>query len=208
MGVTAQTFNYMNRWLKDSHKSICELGDQQFSCCPPFPELSYTKTYFKNKGLEYDSIDLNGYGQSLMLDLNEDIDHNKQYDFVTDFGTMEHIEDFYMGWKNMDKLCKISGIMIHVIPALNRWDNHGSWRAPMKFFIKLGKAQKYKIWDLHTESTAISPGHPPNDQVYLVYEKTKEMEFIDRETFDSFGPVLAYPIEKYEVGKLGGGRTF
>ena len=48
MGVTAQTFNYMNRWLKNSHKSICELGDQQFSCCPPFQELSYTRTYFNS----------------------------------------------------------------------------------------------------------------------------------------------------------------
>jgi len=207
MGVTLQTFNYMNRWLKDSHKSICELGDQQFSCCPPFQELSYTRDYFKNKGIKYVSIDLNGYGESLMLDLNKDIDHDEKYDFVTDFGTLEHVENFYMGLKNMDKLCNVNGIMIHIIPALTQWPGHGSWRAPLKFFIKLGKIQEYKILDLHTEPTAISPGHP-SDQVYLVYKKILEKKFIDEETFNSFGPILAYPTEKYEAGKLGGGRTF
>ena len=207
MGVTAQTFNFQNRWLKPHHKSICELGDQQFSCCLPFPELSWTRTYFKNKGLDYDSIDLNGYGESIMLDMNKDIKHDKQYDFVTDYGTIEHIEDFYMAWKNTDKLCKVGGLMVHVLPALNHWPGHGSWRGPIKFYIKIGKEQEYKIYDIHTEPTAISPGHP-SDQIYIVFEKTKEQEFMSRETFESFGPVLAHPIEKYFPGKLGGGRKF
>jgi len=207
MGVTLQTFMYMNRWFNNTHKSVCELGDQQFSCCPPFQELSYCRTYYKNKGLKYTSIDLNGYGESLMLDLNEDINHEDQYDFVTDFGTLEHVEDFYMGFKNMDKLCKADGLMIHIIPAIDHWPEHGSWRAPLRFFIKLGKEQEYKILDLHIESTNISPGHP-SDQVYVVYKKLLEKKFVDRETFNSFGPVLQYPTEKYEKGKLGGGRHF
>ena len=213
MGVTLQTFMFQNKWLKPEVKSICEFGDQQFSCCPPFVELSWTRSYFKNKKMRYDSIDTNGYGDSLMLDLNidEEVDkhliENNPYDFVTDYGTLEHVEDYYMGYKNMDKLCKVGGIMIHVLPAVGHWPDHGSWRADHKFFFKLGKKQKYEVLNVHIEPTAISPGHP-SDQIYVVYRKTHNDTFVNRETFDTYGAILAYECEKYVKGKLGGGRHF
>jgi len=181
--------------------------------CPPFVELSWTRDYFENRGFKYDCLDTNGYGKSHMIDLNNDeetdefIKEHGQYDVVTDYGTMEHVEDYYMGFKNMDKLCKDGGIMIHVLPAINHWPDHGSWRAPEKLFWKLAKAQKYIVRDIHTEPTAISPGHP-SDQVYVVYEKTQDNGFVTREKWESFGPVLQHPIEKYIKGKLGGGRHF
>lgn len=205
MGVTTQSFQYLNRWIRPTDKSICELGDQQFMLCFPFEELSYTRVYWKNKGWKYLSIDLNGYGDSLMADLNENITLEEQFDIITDFGTCEHIADYYMAFKNVDKLCKIGGLMVHILPADNHWPNHGSWRAKRSFYIKLGRAQEYNIYDVHEEPTRI--GGVDSDQIYVVYEKTKE-GFIDRELFNSFGPILKYPIETYEKGKLGGGRTF
>lgn len=207
MGVTYQSFEYFNKWFnKEKHKSICELGDQQFMCCFPYKEYMYTRTYFKSIGKEYDSIDLNGLGESLMLDLNTDIEIKKQYDFVTDFGTLEHVEDYYMGFKNTHRLCKVGGLMLHIIPALNHWPGHGSWRGSIPFYIKLGKFQKYNIKDIHNEPTKISPGHP-SDQTYIVYEKTEENEFMTREIFNSYGPVLINEPEVYLSGKVGGGRN-
>jgi len=205
MGVTRQSLDFLEGWLKPEYNSICELGDQQFMLCFPFQELSYTRTYWKNKGWRYVSIDINGYGESLMLNMNEDINIEEQFDVITDFGTSEHIADFFMAFKNTDKLCKVGGRMIHILPADNHWPNHGSWRARRPFFIKLGLAQEYIIHDVHEDPTKI--GGKDSDQIYVVYEKTKEKEFISREEFDSFGPILKYPIEIYEKGKLGGGRT-
>ena len=66
--------------------------------------------------------------------------------------------------------------------------------------------RKYKIRDIHIEPTNISPGNP-SDQVYIVYEKIAENDFMSRETFNSFGPVLINEPEVYVAGKIGGGRN-
>jgi hypothetical protein len=206
MGVTAQIFYFLNTWFnKDVHTSVCELGDQRFMCCFPFSEYSHTRSYFENFGVEYDSIDLNGQGGALVLNLNDDIEIKKQYDVVTNFGTLEHINDFYMGFKNMHKLCKYGGLMIHIIPALNHWPGHGSWRGDMPFYIKIGKTQKYTIKDLHIEPTYISPGNPC-DQVHIVYEKSEENEFMTREVFNSFNPVQIAEPEFYDDWLKSDGR--
>jgi hypothetical protein len=207
MGVTYQTFEYFQKWFnKEKHHSICELGDQQFMCCFPYVEYTYTRTYFKGLKKDYDSIDLNGLDNSLMLDLNTEIEIKRQYDIITDFGTLEHVSDYYMGFKNTHRLCKVGGLMIHVIPAINHWPGHGSWRGDRSFYVKLGKYQNYTIRDIHTEPTKISPGHP-SDQIYIVYEKTEENEFMSRDTFNSYGPVCINDPEVYLPGKVGGGRN-
>ena len=206
MGVTRQSFDYFHKWFnKDKHKSICELGDQQFLLCWPYKEYSYTRTYFKSINVYYDCIDLNALNGALVLDLNTDIEITQQYDFVTDFGTLEHVADYYMGWKNTDRLCKPGGIMLHILPAVGHWPDHGSWRGDRSFYIKLGKAQGYEIKDIHIEHTKIG-GHD-SDQIYIVYQKITEKEFISRETFNSFGPIKINEPEIYEAGKIGGGRN-
>ena len=206
MGVTNQIFYFFHLWFnKDVHKSVCELGDQRFMCCFPYEEGSHTRKYYEKLGINYDSIDLNGQGGALVLNLNDDIEIKKQYDVVTNFGTLEHVNDFYMGFKNMHKLCNYGGLMIHIIPALNHWPGHGSWRADLRFFVNIAKEQKYNMKDLHIEPTYISPGNPA-DQVHIVYEKTEENEFMSRETFDSFGPILLNEPEIYDDWVASDGR--
>jgi hypothetical protein len=201
MGVTSQTFQFMMNWLTDDHKSICEFGDQQFLSCPPMAEKSYTRNYWKNKGYDYDSIDINGFGDSILMDLNvEVLEHKKQYDFLTDFGTFEHVNNFYMALKNMHNFCKVGGMMVHILPALGHWPNHGSWRAQRPFWIKLGKANGYKIRDVHEDKTWIG-GHD-SDQIYIVYEKMEDKEFVNKETFDTFGLIQAHELEEYIPGEI------
>ena len=200
MGVTSQTLIFMNRWLKDPHESICEFGDQQFLSCPPFPEKQFTRNHWINKGLEYDSIDINGFGKSIMMDLNIENPVEKQYDFLTDFGTFEHINNFYMALKNMHNFCKDGGLMMHILPAFGHWPNHGTWRAQRPFWIKLGKDNEYRILDVHEEKTWIG-GHD-SDQIYIVYEKEVEKEFTDLETFNTFGLIKAYEFEDYKPGEV------
>lgn len=200
MGVTSQTFQFMNRWIRESHHSICEFGDQQFLSCPPFPEKQFTRIYWKNRGKDYDSIDINGFGESILMDLNVENPVSKQYDFLTDFGTFEHVNDFYMALKNMHNFCKTGGIMMHILPALGHWPNHGTWRAKMPFWISLGKNNEYRILALHEDKTWIG-GHD-SDQIYIVYEKRGIAEFIDREKFDTLGAIKAYDFEDYKPGEI------
>jgi hypothetical protein len=199
MGVTLQSFNYINRWIKPEHKLICELGDQQFMLCPPFPENSYTKQHWTNKGLNHVYLDINGRGNCLTVNLNEDVEINQQFDFITDFGTLEHVNNYYMGFKNVHKLCKVNGLMLHILPAPGHWPNHGSWRANVKFFMKLSKLNSYKLLDCHIEPTRI--GGKDSDQIYVVMQKTNDNSFIRKEDFDSLGATQEYDLEKYEIGK-------
>ena len=200
MGVTTQSLQFMYRWLNDNHKSIAEFGDQQFLSCPPFPEKQYTRKHWINKGKEYDSFDINGFGDSILINLNELNPVDKQYDFLTDFGTFEHVNNFYLALHNMHNYCKVGGMMIHVLPALNHWPDHGTWRAQRPFWIKLGKANGYKIRDVHEEKTWIG-GHD-SDQIYIVYEKISNTSFVSKEEFDTFGLIKAYEFEDYKEGEI------
>ncbi|NJO89541.1 MAG: hypothetical protein HC831_11775 [Chloroflexia bacterium] len=199
MGVTRQTFDFLHKWLDSSyHNSVCELGDQQFLSCFPMAEKSHCSSYYRGKNMKYVSVDLNGKSD-IFLNLNKENDIKGQFSFVTDFGTLEHVNDFYMGLKNMDMLCELGGTMIHVLPAPGHWPNHGSWRAGIGFWRKFGKAQKYIIKYLNIEPTDI--GGSDADQVYVVYEKTGN-GFISREEFNTFGAYMEFELEEYKEGEV------
>ena len=200
MGVTTQTFNFLNQWINPNINSIGEFGDQQFLSCSLFQEKSFTRTYWVNKGIEYDSMDIHGHGKTILFNLNKDNPITKQYDVLTDIGTFEHVRNFYMALKNMHQLCKINGMMIHILPAFGHWPNHGPWRTKIPFWYKLGKANSYKIRAVHEEKTYI--GGYNSDQIYIVYEKIKETQFVSEEDFNTFGLIQAYEFEDYEEGKI------
>jgi len=51
MGVTNETWAWFKKYLpEDRTTKICELGDQQFMACPPFPEFSWVGEYLKSIG--------------------------------------------------------------------------------------------------------------------------------------------------------------
>lgn len=207
MGVTKTTLDFVNQWLKLEYKSVCEFGDQQFMYCFPYAEMSHCSVYYRSKKLKYVSIDTNEQGGALGLDLNKSIVEQgltDKFDFLTDFGTLEHINDFYMGFKNMHDICDINGRMLHCLPALNYWLEangawHGTWRGTLKFFTKLGKAQGYSILRNVEDSTEFflldgrSLKLPP--QIFVVFEKNIDNEFMSREVFEECGPIQVGPLE-------------
>jgi hypothetical protein len=197
MGVISQSFNFINRFLDGNQKSICELGDQQFYQCPPFQEGSFTKKFWENKGFIHTYIDIHGKNGVLLMNLSEEQEIEETYDIITDFGTLEHIEDFYMGFKNVHNLCKNGGIMIHVLPSFGHWPNHGTWRGKINFFIGLPKLSNYIILSLFEEKTSF--GGIDSNQVYVAYQKNSGDPFISREEFESLNPIKVGD-EKYEEG--------
>ena len=188
MGVTRQTLDFLNNSLRiylPNYKSIVELGDQQFMCCSPFEEFSYTKPYYEKNGKFYTSIDINCKGGSLPLDLNKDINIGK-FDVVTNIGTLEHVDNFYMGFKNMHNLCEIGGLMIHVSPKIGHWPNHGLNYIDCEFFERLNKLCGYELLINFSQLTAI--GGLDSEQVYVVFRKLLESKFtLTEEKFYSCG---------------------
>jgi hypothetical protein len=176
MGVTKQSFNYlMSLYNKIKFSSICELGDQQFMSCPPFPENSYTRDFYESNNINYICIDTNGRGKSLDIDLNGSFYLNKTFNIITNIGTLEHVENYYSGLKHMHEMCDIGGFMIHISPAINHWPEHGFNYVLPEFFTKLAQECNYKLVDVRVEPTAI--GGSDADQTYAIMQKLLESKF-------------------------------
>jgi len=143
MGVVKETYDFFKNYVSlDKTPNICELGDQQFMCCPPFPEQSFVKDHFIKHGYNHVSIDLNGEGGALPLDLDKPITDPKllnAFEIVTNFGTLEHVNNLYSGLKNVHNFCKVNGVMIHVGPYPGNWPNHGNHYLDEEFYIGFSK---------------------------------------------------------------------
>ncbi|GAB2878109.1 hypothetical protein ACCI51_08695 [Microbulbifer echini] len=86
-----------------------------------------------------DSIDNSNYeGASITWDLNHPIDSTLEgyYNTVLDFGCSEHIFDIAQAIKNIAKLCKVGGLIIHSVPA-NQSCGHGFYQFSPEFFFSL-----------------------------------------------------------------------
>jgi SAM-dependent methyltransferase len=83
------------------------------------------------------SFDASEYEHATVLhDMNKPLDHDRQYDTVIDFGTLEHIFDLAIALKNVAMICKPGGRIIHALPA-NNYNGHGFWQFSPELFFSL-----------------------------------------------------------------------
>jgi len=128
--------NYSN--IKDIR--MFDFGDQESYSWNGFFN-GIAKNYWENLGLDYISLDLSGLNGSLKRDITDSVDDLGQFDIVNNFGSSEHVyplDKQYQTFKNLHKLCKIGGYMIHHIPPTGYWLEHG-------FFTKLVERNSYEI---------------------------------------------------------------
>jgi len=85
------------------------------------------KKYFEQLGAFVISIDINGLGGSLPLDLSKPIDnmseHKDYFDVITNFGTSEHVSDHIACFANMYYFCRKGGILLNLSPREGHWNN-------------------------------------------------------------------------------------
>lgn len=80
------------------------------------------------------SVDCSDFeGASIIHDLNEPIQIDRQFDTVLDFGTTEHIYNVKVVYENVRTLCKLGGGVIHLLPA-NNFCGHGFYQFSPMFF--------------------------------------------------------------------------
>ena len=112
--------------------TVCELGAKGFG---------KTKAAFEKHGWDHVSIDLNGLGGALPLDLTQPIDVKAiggPFDVVTNFGTSEHVEGQLPCWRNIFELCRVGGHIVCCTPAPAKWPNHGKYYPSVEWYHQLG----------------------------------------------------------------------
>jgi hypothetical protein len=101
------------------------------------------------------SMDVSSYeGASYIHDMNRPIyEHYDEFDTVFDMGTLEHVYNVPEALKNVSKMCKVGGQILHMLPA-NNWCGHGFWQmSPELFFTLYSNKNGYAETELFIGST-------------------------------------------------------
>lgn len=122
--------------------SVCEMGNQTFVG----EKFNSVKDWYMHLGAtEYLAIDTNTKKDAVIGDLNTDIAGAfEKSDLVTNNGTSEHLFNQAQVFKNIHSLCKLNGLMLHILP-LTPWINHGFYNYNPIFFRDLARVNNYDI---------------------------------------------------------------
>jgi SAM-dependent methyltransferase len=144
------------------------------------------REYYEEAGVElYLAFDLSGRNGSFKVDLCKDHGFMAQFDIVTNYGTIEHVNEQYPAFKNVHDLCKEGGIMLHAFPAVGQWPGHGRYYYSLAFAYELARRAKY-----HVVSVVQSPcyGHETDkvdcDLILAAFQK-QEDDFLSKEVFQT-----------------------
>jgi SAM-dependent methyltransferase len=133
----------------------------------------HTHTYYRALGFsDYQAIDVNSRYESLIMDLNVNLQENygftNVFDLVTNNGTGEHVFNQLTVFENMHNLTKENGVMLIVLPFHN-WMNHGFYNFNPILFTDMAAVNGYEILRLSVagnlghEYSARIPGVEPVD---------------------------------------------
>jgi len=104
-----------------------------------------------------DSIDNSDYeGANIIADMNLPVPDELagKYDTVLDFGCSEHIFDIAQVFRNITTMCKIGGIVLHVVPA-NHFCGHGFYQfSPELFFSWYSETNGYSETEVFLAETS------------------------------------------------------
>ncbi len=182
MGITGFTITLLNEALQHKRpESVCELGAQNLYDAP-YPNPMYADVWYRERKMEYRCIDLNKENNAIPIDLEKERCHLRTVDMVTDFGTSEHIRNYYNVWKYKHDLCNEGGTIISENPKTGNWPNHGFNYLTKEFYTQLAKKMKYEIIKLgeHPAMGNVTDGW----NVYCILKKTKDNDFMNEKDFD------------------------
>jgi hypothetical protein len=147
LGITTKSLLLLMRGLEMAELDLqglrmLEFGNQHLYLDDPTIARwdSPAKPWFKARGVDHISIDLNGRDGALKMNLaclTLERHVRDDNDVVTNFGTLEHIGDAHAGLYNMRQLCRVGGIMIHNWPMAGHWPGHGDAYATEDLLRKL-----------------------------------------------------------------------
>jgi hypothetical protein len=185
MGIRHSTIKFLEQardylgYSSWDNVTMCELGAQATRKGGGF-KREPAKDYFTRQGVIHTSIDITGKYDSLPLDLSKQIDHLKDFDIVSNYGTSEHIFYQYMVFKNVHSFVKEGGVMVHFLPATPFWRKHGFYTYSDTYFKELAEKNNYNV-----QTIEYAPyGKKENAMIAAVLVK-RGGDFISEEIFDT-----------------------
>jgi SAM-dependent methyltransferase len=157
----------------------CELGNQiNYNKVP-------AKRVYESLGVKHTSMDLNGKDGSIIINLDLPVSKEflKKFDFITNYGTLEHVDNQYQSFKNMHDMLKKGGKIITLFPLIGHWSYHCRFYYSQDFVNDLAKACNYKIEDL--EILDKNEFKRPRNMVAVTFTKLIDNKFISNEQFRS-----------------------
>jgi len=139
--------------------------------------------FFKMLGLkEVHALDvMPSDGADIIFDLNKELpeDLYEKFDYIIDSGTMEHVFDTANAIKNLSKMLKPGGIIIHILAAAGYVD-HGFYSYSPGFFYDFYSSNGFDVINLDLEFM-ISEGKWSSEN----YEEKLSVYSPDLRLFDS-----------------------
>jgi SAM-dependent methyltransferase len=110
--------------------------------------LTATKRFYAALGMtEYSSVDLGDKRADYTCNLNEPMKLGRQFDVITNFGTLEHIFNVANLLTSMHEHLRTGGLFLHVLPTRGDY-NHGFYNIHSVWYRDLAAANDYEIVDL------------------------------------------------------------
>lgn len=112
MGIRKEHLDFLIKNTSLFKAKMLELGNQQMR-----DYSKSAKEYFGSIGCYHLSMDKNGLDGSMVCDLGKEITiFDNEFDIITNFGTSCCVDNFETCYKNIYRMCKMDGIIIHVLP--------------------------------------------------------------------------------------------
>lgn len=145
--------------------SVIELGSQDFAPTLPAAREAISREFgFGADGIgvpadlyramgssRYECIDLDGYHNARVFDLNADLGEKygfrDTFDFVTNHGTTEHLFNQLEAFRNIHRMTAVGGVMLHALP-FQGYQNHGMFNYSASLFLDLAIANDYEVFGL------------------------------------------------------------
>ena len=162
----------------------CEFGNQRSFLGKSGKEL------LEDHGVEHTSLDLNGLDGALRIDLGKPVptDFVNRYNVITNYGTIEHINNQYEAFKNAHDMCRAGGIMIHSFPLVGNWPKHCRYYYDLEFVHKLAVACDYEIVMFFVHNKGQYRGM--SNVIAVTYIKKETSRFISRELFSKLDSLV------------------
>jgi len=141
------------------------------------------KLIYEARGVEHTSIDLNGKHGALPLDLDEPLPEKyaNRFNVVTNYGTIEHVNNQYQVFKTVHDSCKMDGVMIHGFPMKDTYAGHCRYYYPEEFAEYFARYNAYEI--IVKEVMDFSLGSRKKHLLAVGYIKRGNYPFISKEEF-------------------------
>jgi len=182
MGVNKYLYRLEMRTLKKLEMQYSGMKLLEFGSMWHRVMKKPAKIVYEGMGVIHRSIDLNGKYGSLPLDLGCPLpeEFKNWFNLVTNYGTIEHVNNQYQVFKNAHDALVIGGIAIHGLPRVGTYEDHCRYYYDRRGMELIGRICGYSVVEIGEWN--FSGKGKKRILVYVVFQKNSH-EFPSEDNF-------------------------